>query len=535
MPIDEGVNVDLQFLVLEVKKQARASLSYLERPTRNKLKRIREREDYVDNLKNTLVNKSYFQIHRLADDDRQVNYFKALITVAGNLERISDLFENICDQVRHFNDPEFPLGFELKRYYREFYRALDMTYPALTELNLTLAQSICDSEQLIDDLYDESFMVVRRNLRQRRDVDDSLTLLFILRYLERVGDAFLNIGEAVLNIHLGEQLGIRQFRNLMKGLARQGIDIREEVVEFNSVMNTRSGSRVGTVIVHNNQAQRSFFYKEGARDKIDEEAKALAQFQRVGMVKVPAVLWHQSKKKYATLLLEYIEGHDLLELLINQRARVGQALDLLASSMVSLWDSTRRKKTVRSDHIAQLVSRTDDIVSVHGQLFNLEANMGKMLKDAKKLERTLKAPFSTLIHGDFNVDNIIFGAGAEDIWFVDVHRSRYGDYAQDVSVFLVSNFRVPIFSADIRQRLNEANMRMFECAVGYADSQGDTTFHARLALGLFRSLVTSTRFMFDEGFSTNMFMRGTSVLHELLEHKDDVAGFRLSQDYFLYR
>ena len=30
MPIDEGVNVDLQFLILEVKKQARASLSVIE-------------------------------------------------------------------------------------------------------------------------------------------------------------------------------------------------------------------------------------------------------------------------------------------------------------------------------------------------------------------------------------------------------------------------------------------------------------------------------------------------------------------------
>ncbi len=56
MPIDEGVNTDLQFLVLEVKKQARASQSMVEKPTEKKLAKIKVREDYVENLKNTLEN-----------------------------------------------------------------------------------------------------------------------------------------------------------------------------------------------------------------------------------------------------------------------------------------------------------------------------------------------------------------------------------------------------------------------------------------------------------------------------------------------
>ncbi len=91
MPIDEGVNVDLQFLILEVKKQARASLSYVQNPTRQKLSKIRNREDYVDNLKKTLENKSYFNIHK-ENEKRQVNYFRALITIASNLERCADSF-----------------------------------------------------------------------------------------------------------------------------------------------------------------------------------------------------------------------------------------------------------------------------------------------------------------------------------------------------------------------------------------------------------------------------------------------------------
>ena len=60
MPIDEGVNVDLQFLIIEVKKQARASLSYLEKPTRGKLKKIKESQW---NTKGNQRNSSDNQIH----------------------------------------------------------------------------------------------------------------------------------------------------------------------------------------------------------------------------------------------------------------------------------------------------------------------------------------------------------------------------------------------------------------------------------------------------------------------------------------
>jgi len=104
MPIDEGVNVDLQFLILEVKKQSSASLSYIQNPTKPKLKKIKSRENYVDNLKKTLENKSYFNLHK-EDEKRQVNYFRALITIASNLERCADYFERIASPILRKESP----------------------------------------------------------------------------------------------------------------------------------------------------------------------------------------------------------------------------------------------------------------------------------------------------------------------------------------------------------------------------------------------------------------------------------------------
>lgn len=534
MPIDEGVNVDLQFLVLEVKKQARASLSVIDRPTARKIEQIRSREDYVGNLKNTLENKSYFNIHRLVEEERQLNYYKALIAIASSLQRCSDFFANIADQMRYVKDRDRFDEFNLRRYYRIINRALDMIYPALTQNDLDLAQKICDFEQEIDDLYVESFRQIRTNLRKRRSVDDMLTLLFIFRYLERVGDNFLNIGEAILNIHVGEKMGIRQFRNLRTALDAQQIDIRSRFVEFKPIMNTRSGSRVAKIVDLAPEKPRTVFYKEGSKEKIDEEVEGLKLWHDSYPDLAPEILWHSSRKDHATLLLEYIEGHDLLEILIRQRGQMEAALDLLTTRLIEVWTGSKRPKPVRSDYMGELMDRKADIQSVHQQLFAQDNDLEALMVEARALERDLKAPFSTLVHGDFNVDNIIFQPDAGRLYFVDVHRSGFGDYVQDVSVFLVSNFRVPIFSKDIRQRLNDANLRMYDCASGFARSQHDATFEARLALGLFRSLITSTRFLVDKNFSADLFQHATLILRELLAKKDDPAGFRLAPEYFLY-
>jgi phosphate uptake regulator/aminoglycoside phosphotransferase (APT) family kinase protein len=535
MPIDEGVNVDVQFLIVEVSKQAKASLSYIEKPSSAKLKKIREREDYIDNLKNTLENKSYYHIHRLAEGDRQINYFKALITIAANLEIAANFFENICRQIDYISDLGRLKEYRLRRYYREILSALEMVYPALTEQDLHRAQKICDCEQTIDDMWNDSFATVRKQLRRPKRIDDSLTILFITRYLERVGDALQNIGEAILNVHVGDKMGFRQFRNLTRALEAQGIDIGIGSVEFKSIMNTRSGTRVAKIVGRLDGSERALFYKEGTKEKINDEADSLKRWSKVDAVRVPRLLWHESRKKDSTILLEYIAGNDLLEILISQRGRTGATLDLLATSLVSLWDETRRKRGVKSDYVTQLINRTDDIESVHSQLFNLEPDLEQLLQQARRLERLLRSPFSMLIHGDFNVDNIVYSPERDQIFFVDVHRSGYGDYVQDVSVFLVSNFRVPIFSPDIRQRLNEANARIFAVACAYAEANGDATFHARLALGVFRSLVTSTRFLFDEAFSKDMFLRGIQVLNELLQAADHLQDFKLSPEYVLYR
>ncbi|MEZ6084203.1 MAG: hypothetical protein R3E58_09730 [Phycisphaerae bacterium] len=92
------------------------------------------------------------------------------------------------------------------------------------------------------------------------------------------------------------------------------------------------------------------------------------------------------------------------------------------------------------------------------------------------------------------------------------------DYVQDVSVFLVSNFRMPVFDPDMRARIGDVMLDFYRFAKNYACEHDDDTFDARLALGLIRSFMSSTRFELDETFAKTMYLRSAYLLEAFITH-----------------
>jgi hypothetical protein len=115
------------------------------------------------------------------------------------------------------------------------------------------------------------------------------------------------------------------------------------------------------------------------------------------------------------------------------------------------------------------------------------------------------------------VDNIIHSSEQNRVHFIDLHRSKMGDYVQDVSVFLVSNHRLQVFDEPIRQRIREVILRFHDFAHLQGVQLGDKTFAPRLALGLARSFATSTRFVLDPDFAKSMFLRARYLLEAVLK------------------
>ena len=175
--------------------------------------------------------------------------------------------------------------------------------------------------------------------------------------------------------------------------------------------------------------------------------------------------------------------------------------------------------------LQQLATRFDDVLAVHPEFGQGDARIGQkevasylgLVERLLPFDESLAAPFSVFIHGDFNVDNVICDASADSVRFIDLHRSRMMDYVQDISVFLVSHFRLQFLETPVRRRINATIVRFHDFARAHAQSIGDTTFQQRLALGVARSFATSTRFVLGPQLARSMFLRSRYILERLSE------------------
>ncbi|MES9887369.1 MAG: hypothetical protein ABW140_11195, partial [Candidatus Sedimenticola sp. 6PFRAG1] len=95
---------------------------------------------------------------------------------------------------------------------------------------------------------------------------------------------------------------------------------------------------------------------------------------------------------------------------------------------------------------------------------------------------------------------------------------------QDVSVFMVSNYRLQILDVPLRRRIMKLAKEFYRIARRYAEKAGDDTFELRLALGLARSFATSTRFILDKSLARSMFLRARYLIEQVLEADLKKAG-----------
>jgi aminoglycoside phosphotransferase (APT) family kinase protein len=168
--------------------------------------------------------------------------------------------------------------------------------------------------------------------------------------------------------------------------------------------------------------------------------------------------------------------------------------------------------------------RLGDVYEIHPEFDHSSGNINdveicsieSLLKQASEYEKQFPAPFSVYIHGDFNLDNILYDPARSRVKFIDLHRSQYFDYVQDVTVFMVSIYRLQILDPVVRKRMMKLARDFCHFARRYARRSGDKTFEIRLALGLARSFATSTRFILDKSLARKMFLRARYLIEQVL-------------------
>ena len=525
-----AVEENLRFLILEVTRQVEDAMRVLDDPSQQLIEKIRQRDDYIDNMKSVIENKCFSKILELSaeGEKRKVDMMRSVIVITANLERIADYCENMVEQIRYMPDPKFLQRYNYKPFFRELLVAIETVFDAQKDGDSSLAMKICRAENNLDILYKEIFDRIMAELADSKDTGPLITALFIFRYLERAGDRLLNIGEAIIFSIMGEKFKIHEYRVLEETLGELDVASISEV-ELEAIWGTRSGcriSRVNGINSHNGQPTGVIF-KHGKIKKLAREIENIERWETLVPGLPPKICGRQNSADEGAILLEYLNGRTLQDIILNgDRGLINDAINALRETVQGVWRKTFKPVPVNAGFVAQMKSRIDDVYKLHPHFRGEVKNIGPvavpslddLLEKIKSVSDDLTAPFSVFIHGDFNINNIIYDPACARVHFIDLYRSGEQDYIQDVSVFLVSNFRLPVFNFETRENLNSVSANFFEFASGFARANGDNTFNARLALSLARSFITSTRFEYRDDFARTMLFRGVYLIEKLLAH-----------------
>ena len=546
----EGLDENFKFIVMEVENQARATRKFLGAPTRKQYSKITSRDDYIDNLKTIIENKCYSRIHSDKSLDRtRLNKIRAMQVMCVNLEKIADYFVNIVKQMRYLDDQSFIKRYEYDEVFEIILDRLASIQSAFRDEDMSKALHICKAEPLLDSVYKVRFDRILNEMGMGRDAQSLITVLFIFRYFERVGDALLNIGEAIIFSLLGERIKIEQFDALQQTLSKSGFSDSLADIDFAAIWGTRSGCRIGKVeqrdaTVSSEERKQGSIYKEGSLDKIRKERESILRWKKIFPDLVADIYGFHEEADKGAMLVEFLNGCTLDEVVLSGDDEfVRNALFIFESTVLETWTTTMERLPVKTDYIWQVQQRLSGVLQTHPEFWRTPKSLGRaevestehLLSRCANLEDELEAPFSVFIHGDFNINNVVYNHEAQQVHYIDLYRSRDFDYVQDASVFLVSNFRMPVFDADLRGRLNNVIRQFFSFAKGFARQHEDPTFEARMAFALARSFYTSTRFELNFKFAKEMYNRSMFLLEKINNYRGEGwEQFSLPEDVLYY-
>ena len=525
MAIAKNIRNNLRFLIAEVSSQVSNLQSYLGSPSASVARRILDRSGYAYNLMLRIHDSCHSQVIKAASGTDAAS-LRAIESIATDLERITGLCRECIDQLDQLQNRRCPGASACKSMLGKVTAGLDRIEDAIRRNDTRLGLKIGRIKPALDKASHKLVKKYTAGLKRKKHTEDLVAGLFLVHGIEQMGDAMLNISEAIISANLGQPINIDRYHSMRASMEElnTATDSTELVAE--TIAQTRSGSGISGISTSGRQdAGYVAIYKDGKKRKLREERRGLVSWQEIFPGLVPRILSYRKRGQSASLLIEHLAGLTFEQILLHEPTRLlRETQKQLHRTLGKVWRETRTDTPVCAAYMRQLSKRLEDVYSIHPEFRQRDsricgksvASFGALLKQANRLEAGIRAPFSVYIHGDFNVDNIIYDPLDRKINFIDLHRSRYMDYVQDVSVFMVSNYRLQVFDAPLRRRIMMLTREFYRFAADFADKSGDKTFELRLALGLARSFATSTRFILDKSLSRAMFLRARYLLERLL-------------------
>ncbi|WP_199271704.1 phosphotransferase [Paraglaciecola sp. L3A3] len=526
----------MNFLTAEVDSQLASLQQYFEVATAANARRILDRLGYSNNLKTRIHSSSVQALSKGKNNSGSRLNLRMAEFIATDLERITEL---CCNSVRHLDyisdlsllKPESYII--ILETLRQEIRKIDKT---LASNNTKIAITIGQTEEHIQKSRKKLRKYYTQELKQKDHTEILIQGLFLTYEFKQMGEALRRISESIISANLGQPVNFERFFSLQSLISKLPNDDGEFNIE--PIAETRSGSSISAITsTSKDESGYVAIFKDGQKRKVKEEKLGVQSWHELYPGLAPKILSYKKRGESAALLIEHLSGYTFEQILLTESSDLlAAAQQQLHTTLRSVWQATRSNKPVCAKFISQLEKRMPDVYKIHPEFQRQNAVIGglplpcfeTLMAQAKIIEVDLFCPFSVYIHGDFNLDNIIYDPLEKKINFIDLHRSSHMDYVQDVSVFMVSNYRLQILDKQTRQKIMSVAQTFYKMARRYAVREKDSNFDLRLALGLARSFATSTRFILDKSLANRMYLRAQYLLELVLSlEPEQYSKFRI--------
>nr|WP_255564277.1 aminoglycoside phosphotransferase family protein [Mameliella sp. CS4] len=513
----------MSFLLAELDGQLTRLIAYFDNPRTEIALQLVQRAGYSHNLSVRVRKACLAGMMRGKTSGATQLRLQGIDTIARNLDLISRLGRRAVEQAERVDRQKLlraeTYGPPLKRVRKTVARINE----ALEARDSKLAVQIGQARTEMGAFHDQLFRTYTRDMQGAKHTEDLAYGLLCLNEVTRMGEALQTISEAILSINIGQSVQFERYftlRSVLAGVAR------DEEISLQPLAETRSGSAISSVNLRGAKGETvAAVFKDGDRRKVKEERVGVKSWNSVYPGLAPEILSYEKSGKSAALLIEHLEGETFEDIVLGATDEaLAEAQKALHKTVRDIWRQTLTDEPAEMRAMEQLAKRMPDVHRLHSRFVRgrqevngvTVAGFDDLVAAAAEREARIPAPFSVYIHGDFNLDNVIYDAVGRKIRFIDLHRSRYMDYVQDVSVFMVSNYRLQVLDAGTRARISAVATEMHAMAAKFARRQKDPTFEYRLALGLARSFASSTRFVVDEKHARRMLLRARYILETAL-------------------
>jgi len=137
---------------------------------------------------------------------RDLRSITTAMKIATELERISDLAENICERVLELADePQLKPYIDISQMAESSIHMVKGALQSFVNEDSALARQVCDNDDLVDDLIEQVFReLLSFMLEEPKIITRGIRVMFVAKYIERIADHATNIAELVVYLVEGK-------------------------------------------------------------------------------------------------------------------------------------------------------------------------------------------------------------------------------------------------------------------------------------------------------------------------------------------